>query len=176
MKHKRKRTDIMNATVKILEELKNGQPYTLNKLSEKTKLNFRTVKKSLALLELYQKELENKRLDVSYLDKMASIRIKEKIGMTSLPEKIQNLILKTAHYPIPNRDEEILTFLYLHKAIDEQSAIKMSEHNKLRELVEAEHVVEKKGRFYLSKMGKTIVKGAMKLYPELGKMHQLIDR
>lgn len=174
MVHDKKRTNLIKATERVLKTLQNGEPYTLNKLSEKTKLNFRTIKKSLAILELYQKLLENKRLDVSYLNKMASIQMKERVGMTSLPEKVQHLILKTSHYPTTSREEEILAFLYLHNAVDERSAITMSEDAKLRELVEAEHIIEKKGKFYLSKMGGMVAKGAMKLYPELKKLRQII--
>ena len=41
------RTDLSKATLQIMKTIQNGEIYTLNKISEKTELNFRTVQKAL---------------------------------------------------------------------------------------------------------------------------------
>lgn len=163
----RDRKDILTATTMILETLKRGEPFTLNKLTMETGLNFRTVKKSLMLLETISGSLQDKQIDVSHANKMTLIQMKEKTGFASLPEHVQHLIIKTAYYPTVSREEEILAYLLLHNAADSRSAISMHKDGTLEGLVEAEHVEEKQGRYYLTSVGKMVAQGALKLYPEL---------
>lgn len=163
----RERRDILTATTMVLETLKSGEPFTLNKLATETGLNFRTVKKSLELLERVGSLLIEKKIDVSRSDKLTLIQMKERIGLASLPEHLQHLIIKTAYYPTVSREEEILAYLLLHNAIDARSAISMRKDSTLERLIEAEHVEEKRGRYYLTSVGKMVTQGALKLYPEL---------
>lgn len=167
----KKRTDFVTAARKTLEILKTGEPYTLNRLSEEAHLNFRTVKKILEVLDSNAKLVSGKTLDVSVFDNLTVVRMKEKTGLSSYPQNIQNLIIKTMHYPTPSREEEILVHLLLEDALTTSSAISISEDTILQDLLEAEHVGKTKdGKYYLTSDGKYIAKGALELYPELQKM------
>ena len=167
----RKRTDFVTAARKTLEVLKTGEPYTLNKLSEETHLNFRTVKKILDVLESNAKLVSGKSLDISEFDNLTVVRMKEKTGFASYPQNIQNLIIKTTYYPTPSREEEILVHLLLKDALTRSSAITLPEDSILHELKDAEHIGKTKdGKYYLTSDGKYIAKGALELYPELQKM------
>ena len=161
------RTDFATALEMILDILKTGEPYSMSKLAKEANLNFRTVKKILHVLESSQSSFSGKHLDVSNLDNLTVVKMKEKTGMTLFPEHIQNLIIKTSHYPTVSREEEILTHILLKNATNPDSAIDLLEDNILKELVEAEHVGKINDKYYLTEDGRYIAKGALKLYPEL---------
>ena len=161
------RTDFATALEMTLDVLKTGEPYSLSKLAKEANLNFRTVKKILHVLEASQSSFSGKHLDVSNLDNLTVVKMKEKTGMTLFPEHIQNLIIKTSHYPTVSREEEILTYLLLKNAINPDLSIDLLEDHILKELVEAEHVGKINDKYYLTEDGMYIAKGALKLYPEL---------
>jgi len=161
------RTDFATALEMILDILKTGEPYSMSKLAKEANLNFRTVKKILHVLEFSQSSFSGKHLDVSNLDNLTVVKMKEKTGMTLFPEHIQNLIIKTSHYPTVSREEEILTYLFLKNAMNPDFAIDLLEDHILKELVEAEHVGKINGKYYLTEDGRYIAKGALKVYPEL---------
>lgn len=164
----KRRTDFVSALHKTLEILKSGEPYSLNKLSEEANLNFRTVKKIIGVLESNQSSFSGKSLDISVLDNLTVVRMKEQSGLTMFPEHIQNLIIKTMYYPTTSREEEILVYLFLKNALDSASAINLPENSTLQKLVGAEHIGKTDNdRYYLTSDGKYIAKGALKLYPEL---------
>lgn len=167
MKRRQTRTDLSTATGVVLKTLGSGEPFTLNKLSNETSLNFRTVKKVLDLLEKYQAILLEKKIDVSNLDNLTIVQMRERSGMLSLPEKVRHLIIKASYYPTVSREEEILTYLLAHDATDATSRIKIDKDQILMKLVRAGHVGEKNGKFYLTNMGKIVANGALMLYPEL---------
>lgn len=169
MKRKQRRTDLSTATEVVLKTLESGEPFTLNKLSNETALNFRTVKKVLELLEKYQTVLLEKKLDISNLDNLTIIQMRERSGLLSLPEKVRHLIIKASYYPTISREEEILTYLLSHNAIDVNSKIKLDRDQTVTKLIKAGHIEEKNGRFYLTNMGKMVANGAILLYPELKK-------
>ena len=164
------RTDFATALEMILDILESGKPYSLSKLAKEANLNFRTVKKILRVLEFSQSSFSGKHLDVSNLDNLTVVKMKEKTGMTLFPEHIQNLIIKTSHYPTVSREEEILTHILLKNAVNPDSAIDLREDHILKELVEAEHVGKINDKYYLTEDGRYIAKGALKLYPELEKI------
>lgn len=170
------RTDFVTGLHKILEILKSGEPYTLNKLSQEANLNFRTVKKALSVLESSQLSFSGKYLDVANLDNLTVVRLREKTGLTLFPENIQKLIIKTSHYPTVAREEEILVYLLLKNATNKESAVALPEDHILKQLIEAEHVGKIGNRYYLSEDGKYIANGALKLYPELEKISQEIPQ
>jgi hypothetical protein len=162
------RKDFASAVKLILYKLESGEPYTVNKLTEVTGLNYRTVKKALEFLESIQADLEAKKLDIVHADKMTMVHMKERTGMTTLPDNIQQLIIKSAYYPTTSREEEILAYLLLHKAVDMDSGIRLTHSKLLNELVEAQQIeATKDDKYYLSFVGKTVAEGALKLYPEL---------
>ena len=161
------RTDFATALEMILDILESGKPYSMSKLAKEANLNFRTVKKILHVLESSQSSFSGKYLDVTNLDNLTVVKMKEKTGMTLFPEHIQNLIIKTSHYPTVSREEEILTHILLKNATNPDSAIDLLEDHILKELVEAEHVGKINDKYYLTEDGRYIAKGALKLYPEL---------
>lgn len=163
----RDRKDILTATTILLETLKSGEPFTLNKLSQETGLNFRTVKKVLELLQKSQEVFQEKRIDVSQADNLTLIQMKEKSGLTVLPEHVQHLIIKTAYFPTVSREEEILAYLLLRNATSVKLAVPMQKDSILEGLIEAEYIAEQDGKYYLTQIGQMVAKGALKLYPEL---------
>jgi len=169
------RTDFSSAVSKTLKVLKDGESYTQNKLAQKTDLNARTIQKILALLSDIQSTLHERKIYISEMENAKVIRMGERSGLASFPEKIQNLILKTVYYPTTSREEEILTHLLLTNALDEKSSIVIPKDKILSELIEAEFVTKtNKGRFHLTPDGKMIAKGALKLYPELREINDLL--
>lgn len=161
------RTDLASATLQVMKTIQNGEAYTLNKISKKTKLNFRTVQKALNLIEACQKQLESKKINVTHLKHATHIQMKSKNGITSMPAYIQKMLIRTSYYPTPDRNEEILVYLLQKGAIKQTSAIPMNQGIILDELVAAEHVIKKGKKYYLSDMGIITAKGAISLYPEL---------
>jgi len=166
MKRKRSRNDIATATGMVLKTLESGEPFTLNKLSSETSLNFRTVKKVLGMLQQYQSLLLEKKIDVSTLDNLTIVQMRDRSGMLSLPEKIRHLVIRALYYPTMSPEEEILTYLLAHDATTVNSGIKTVKDATLEKLIKAGHVGEKSGKFYLTKMGKMVAGGALLLYPE----------
>jgi len=161
------RTDLSKATLQIMKTIQNGEIYTLNKISEKTELNFRTVQKALFLIEACQKQLESKKINITHTDHATHIQMKAKSGITSMPLNIQKMLMRTSYYPTPDRNEEILVYLLQNGATKNTSAIQMDSSTILDELVTAEHIIKKGEKYYLSEMGAITAKGAMSLYPEL---------
>lgn len=161
------RTSIVDALHIVLDILKSGEPFTLNKLARESDLNFRTVKKIIEVLQSSHSSFSGKQLEVSDLESTTIIQLKEKTGLLLFPESIQNLIIKTNHYPVASREEEILVYLFLKKATEPENAIYLPEGKMIEELVEAEHVGKVGNRFYLTEDGMYIAKGALELYPEL---------
>jgi len=161
------RTDFASATLQVMRTIQNGEEYTLNKISEKTELNFRTVKKVLELLEECQKQLESKKINITHLEHATRIQMKTKHGLTSMPNHIQKMLIRTSYYPTPDRNEELLVYLLQHGAVKHTSAITITPSKILDELVTAEHLIKKGKKYYLSDMGAITAKGAMSLYPEL---------
>lgn len=170
------RTNIVDALHKVLEILKSGEPFTLNKLARESDLNFRTVKKVMDVLQSSHNSFSGKQLEVSDLQSTIIIQLKEKTGLLLFPETIQNLIIKTNHYPVASRDEEILVHLLLKKATRADNAIYLTEGRMIEELVDAEHVEKIGNRFYLTEDGEYIAKGALELYPELKTISEEIQK
>src|SRR6185312_14472078 len=143
-------------------------PFTQNKLAQKTKLNFRTLQKVLIHLGGVQSILQDKIIDISDLDNVKIVRMKERSGLTSFPDNIQKMIIKTLYYPTSSREEEILVHLLLRKAMSKDFAVHIPEDSILKELLEMEYVTKTKASsYYLTSDGMMVAKGAMKLYPEL---------
>ncbi|MCD6537138.1 hypothetical protein J7L18_00790 [Candidatus Bathyarchaeota archaeon] len=163
-----KRTSFPDAVMSILKALKKGDWYSISRLSRETKLNRRTVEKALALLVEVQKELLEKQLDIVDLQKTKMVQLKNRLGLLSLPENVQKLIIRTAYFPAPSREEEVLVYLYLKKALSPETAIKMEKSAVVEKLLKQGQLLEKDdGLIYLSDEGEIVAKGALKIYPEL---------
>ena len=161
------RTDLTNAVLQIIKTTQDGKSYTLNKISEETKLNFRTVQKALRLIEACQTQLESKKINITRSKHAIHIQTKPKIGISSMPIDVQKMLIRTSYYPTPDRSEEVLVYLLQNGATKNTSAIKMNPSIVLDELITSEHVIRKGRNYYLTDMGTLTAKGAMSLYPEL---------
>ncbi len=162
------RTDFPSAVQKILEILKTGESFTQNRLAEKTDLNFRTVQKILLHIQNIQQYLKDNKVDVFESESYKLITMKEKSGLSSFPENIQKMIIKTVYYPTISNEEEILVYLFLNKAVDSQYAIMMNLDSTVQRLIDAEYVMPiHDDKYYLTEDGQTIAIGALELYPEI---------
>lgn len=86
------------------------------------------------------------------------------------PDSIRNKI--RALWPEMNEDDIVLLALLDSKAIDAKSAITMPDSKALRDLVEAEHIVNIDGKYHLSKDAQMIAKSVACVYPEEIKYRQ----
>jgi predicted transcriptional regulator len=165
------RTSCPEAVKITLSALKSGETYSISQLSRETGLNRRTVKKTLDILAETQKHFLGKTLDITKLGQTLIIQLSDKGGLLNLPEELQNLIIRTAYYPTPSREEEIIVYLYREKAFSPENAITLNQSALVKKLVKQgqllETTKENKRAHYLSDEGQIIAKGAVKLYPEL---------
>lgn len=89
------------------------------------------------------------------------------IKITSLPENMQKMVIK-AIYPSVTDEEKVLVALLKRGAVSEKTATVLPEEPALARLVDAEHVGKTAAsRYYLTRDGALIAKGALSLYPEL---------
>jgi predicted transcriptional regulator len=165
---KNERTSFPEAVKNILDTLeKRGDGISITSLARETNLNRRTVEKALNLLESIQEALLDKKLDVTKMERTKIIRFRN-TGLLGLPENIQKLIIRTAYFPTPSREEEILVFMQLRNSASPKSALKIERSKLLEKLLKQGQILESSdGRFYLSDEGQTVANGALKLYPEL---------
>ena len=161
------RTDLETATIQVMKTIRKGDVYTVNKLSEETHLNFRTVQKVLRLIEQCQKELETKKFSMTLDKNLTSIQMKPRGGMTSLPDEIQKMLIRTTYFPTPSRDEELLVFLLQKNAISADSAIHLDSSDILQKLLDAQHIKKTRRKYHLTEMGEITASGIVSLYPEI---------
>ncbi len=98
---------------------------------------------------------------------LVSKKLEPRVGMLSLPEKTQRLIIRTLYYPEPSEEVYLLVHLYLRKAVDPEHAISMPKTKPARKLIKQGQILESKKGMYLSSEGITVAKGALATYPEL---------
>lgn len=159
----------------VLDTLRNGEPYSISRLSRDTNLNRRTVEKALDILEETQKYFLERNLDITKLGRTTLIQLSERSGLLNLPEELQKLIIRTAYYPAPSREEEILVYLYREKAFSPESVRAIDKSALVQKLLEQGQLLEiskgtMRAQIYLSNEGKIVAEGALKLYPELKKV------
>jgi len=162
------RTSFPNAVKIILDALKKGEGFSITHLAREANLNRRTVEKVLDLLEEIQNYFEERKLNVVQLQRTKMVQFTERSGLLSLPEELQKLIIKTAYFPSPSREEEILVYAFLKRAWSPESAIEMDPSILVEKLLKQGQFLENEdGKIYLSDEGQTVAKGALKIYPEL---------
>lgn len=162
------RTSFPEAVKTILDKLEErGDGISITRLARETGLNRRTVEKALVLLTEVQEAFLEKKLDVMKVDRTKIVRLRN-TGLLGLPGNIQNLIIRTAYFPTPSREEEILVFMLLRDSVSPESAIRVERSELLEKLLRQEQVLESTdGRVFLSDEGQTVAEGSLKLYPEL---------
>jgi hypothetical protein len=90
------------------------------------------------------------------------------LGLLNLPENLQKLIIRTAYYPSPSREEEILVYAYTKDASSPEKAIEINESTLVKKLLKQGQLMKSEDRrIYLSDEGKIVAEGALNLYPEL---------
>lgn len=166
------RTSCQDAVRIVLDTLSRAKiPYSISNLSKETGLNRRTVKKTLDLLMETQENLKHKNLEITKIGQTTVITLNERGGLLNLPEELQNLILKTAYYPTPSREEEILVYLYRQASFSTENAVELNKSSLVGKLVNQGQLIETKKddklTYYLSEEGQIISRGSLKLYPEL---------
>ncbi|MGQ9468654.1 MAG: hypothetical protein ACUVTD_02325 [Nitrososphaerales archaeon] len=166
---------VPEAVKKILNVLSGSEDnFTIASLSSSTGLNRRTVKKALEVILEAQKALERKKLSIEKLNRITMLRMEEKSGLLSLPDNLQKLIIRSAYFPTPSREEEIIVHLYLKGALSKDKAISIKESELVKKLIKQGQLAKEQGKIYLNEEGIIVAKGALDLYPELKKIIEIL--
>ena len=163
----RERISFPEAIIRILDTLGKGGSFSITSLAEEAKINRRTVEKAIPVLEHFQKCCSDKRIEIGRVNRMRTVRLTEKTGFLELPESLQKLIIRTAYYPTPSREEEILIYVYSQNATTPEKAITLEKTEMVKKLLKQGQLLEAEKGICLSDEGQIVVQGALKLYPEL---------
>lgn len=166
------RTSFPEAVKIILETLKKEKSLSVNALSRETKLNRRTVEKSLKLLLEIQPYFQEIKLGSVESDWRKLVDVKDRTGLLGLPENVQRLIIRTIYYPNPTEEEIVLIHLLLNEAFSSAKALSLSPSRATQKLVEQGQISEANGRLHLSDEGKIVAQGALQIYPELSEINR----
>ena len=170
------RTSLSEAVKIVLKEIEKkgtSHPLTINDIARDTKLNQRTVKKVVDILECTNSALTKKSLLISRTGSGRYIEMEPKqMGLLGLPQDVQMMLIRTKYFPQPSREQEILTHLYLRGAFQKDSAVNLMEDETVKKLEKTENIEhsEKESGFFLTDIGKNVAEGTMEIYPELKKM------
>ena|SRR5437660_1319876 len=166
------RTSFPEAVDKILESTPDNRVVSISELAHMTSLNRKTVEKGIDLILHLEKEFGMRELILIEAKgrKLVSAKRREQ-GLLSLPPDLQKTIIRSVYFPLPSRQEEILTYLHLHSARNSKSAVPLPFNEGSKDLVETlvrqGHMAKTGERYYLTDDGSTIAAGALDLYPEL---------
>ena len=166
------RTSFPEAVKTVLEALKKEKSLSVNALSRETKLNRRTVEKSLKLLLDIQPYFQEMKLGSIESDWRKLVELKERTGLLGLPENVQRLIIRTIYYPNPSEEEIVLIHLLLNKAFSPEKALSLGKSRAIEKLAKQGQLVQTDGRLYLSDEGKIVAQGALQIFPELSEMNR----
>jgi hypothetical protein len=166
----RSRKSFPEAAVLVLEVLKKERSLSVNALSKETKLNRRTVEKSLKLLMEIQPYFQEIKLGNIQSDWRKIIEVKERTGLFGLPENVQRLIIRTIYYPTPSQQEIALIHLLLNDAFCPEKALFLKQDEAIQKLIQQGQIVQTDNKLYLSDEGKIVAEGALAIYPELSEI------
>ena len=161
------RISFPEAVKTILETLKKEKSLSVSALSKETKLNRRTVEKTLKLLLEIQPYFQEIKLSNVESDWRKLFEAKERAGLLGLPENVQRLIIRTIYYPNPSEEEIVLIHLLLNEALSPETALSLSQNRAVKMLLKQGQIAETGGRLYLSDEGRIVAQGAILIYPEL---------
>jgi len=174
MEAKTERKSFPEAVRILLDTMAKGNTFSLSDLSRQAGLNRRTVEKALGLLSVTQNYLQENKLEITNIAHTKIVRLDKRYGLLSLPEELQKLIIKTAYYPSPSREEEILVYAYRQEALSPEKAVEMEKSLLVKKLLKQGQLHEtSEGKIFLTDEGKIIAQGALKLYPELKDLSSL---
>jgi|GEM_PF-6415246 len=154
---KRSPLEIVSKLSSVLE--RKNKPVSISQLAKDSKLSSRTVKKYIKLIGA-AKDSPDFRIITS-----PKFMI-EPVGFLSLPERKRMSYLRK-HYPDVEGEGILLAELYNKGALSEKNGVRMERNEALRGLIKAEHIGERDGKFFLTKLGKRVAEGTLKIYPEL---------
>lgn len=166
------RTSFPDAVKVVLETLKKEKSVSVNALSKQTKLNRRTVEKSLKLLLEIQPYFQEIQLGSVESDWKKLVEVKERTGLLGLPETVQRLIIRTIHYPNPSETEIVLIHLLLNEAFSPEKALSLNKSRAVQKLIKQGQLEETEQKVYLSDEGRIVARGALDIYPELSKINK----
>lgn len=170
----RSRTSFPEATKTVLKTIgKEEDSLTVSRLIQSTGLDRRTVEKVIETILETQKVLTNTKIKMEKVNNMRVLRLEDKSGMLSLPDPIQKLMIRSLYFPSTSREEELLANLYMRNATSKKNALKLDDVKLVNRLLKQGQILSTAGRkFYLSKEGIMVAKGALDIYPELGQMYE----
>ena len=163
------RTPLPTAIKGVLETLvTHGGSCSITGLASETSLNRRTVEKAVNAIVELQKFLDDKKIVVEEVNRTKLLRLEYRHGLRSVPDDIQRLLIRSAYFPVPSREQEILTHLYLRHVTSPNKALKMERTELVLKLVRQGQLARaKNGAVYLTEEGLLIAKGTLDIYPEL---------
>jgi DNA-binding transcriptional regulator YhcF (GntR family) len=166
------RKSFPEAVIKVLEVLKKEGSLSVNALSKEAKVNRRTVEKTLKLLMEIQPYFQEIKVGSVESNWRKLVEVKERTGLLGLPENVQNLIIRTMHYPTPSEQEIILIHLLLSNAFTSEKALHLNRNQTVQQLVKQGQILETDGKLFLSDEGKIVAEGALQVFPELSEMNR----
>jgi predicted transcriptional regulator len=150
---------------KIIEEVyealtkHSGEAMSINRIAKESGLHYNTVRNYVKLIKRAQSLPE---IEVIKSGRTTIVRSK---GLLSLPEEEQLKIIRN-DFPSPDNQDKLFINLLKSNAVSKYSAIKIPKTPLIEKLIHQGHVAETKdGRVYLTKTGKIIAGGAVKIYP-----------
>ena len=162
------RTSFTEACRMMLQSLREaGRPVSLSDLVRMTDLNRKTVEKCAQFLQVVQKELERNKIVSHAMNHKRLLTLEPRVGMLSLPEKTQRLIIRALYYSEPTEELYLISNLYCRKAVNPGHAVSMPKTKMMRKLIKQDQILESTKGVYLSPEGITIAKGSLRIYPEL---------
>jgi hypothetical protein len=120
---KSKRTSFPEAVKTVMSTMEKRKTLSVNALSQQTGLNRRTVEKALGLLMETQEYFQNRSLSLVEMNRTRLVEISNRSGLLGLPENIQRLIIRTAYYPTPSKEETVLVHMCLKEATSPEKAV-----------------------------------------------------
>jgi len=151
--------EIMETLEKALSERK--KPISISGLSRETKLAHKTVKKYLNLVDMAKTKFPN--FEIVKSENLTVIR---PLPITKLPES-RRISMVRQEYPQPSDSMIFLKGMYGRGAVSKEMAIPLEKSDMLKKMIKQERVKGIKRKFYLTELGKILVEGALRFYPEL---------
>ncbi len=152
---------------KIIEEVyealakHGGEAMSINRIAKESGLHYNTVQSYVKLIHRAQTMPE---LEVIKSGRSTIVRTK---GFLSIPQRERLNILRK-DFPEPEKQDRLFINLLKSNAVSKVLAIKIPKTSMIEKLIKQEHIAETKdGGVYLTKTGKIIAGGAMKIYPDV---------
>ncbi|MHA1758521.1 MAG: hypothetical protein ACTSVV_17275 [Promethearchaeota archaeon] len=149
---------IFSIILQTLNSLKNGKEYTINKISQMSKIHWTTTEKYLKLLDYIQNFVPNFKLLINDLGKIEGIK----------------LLSKNKNYSKLDKKDKVIIKLYENDAFSSEKATKIESdlNSELESLKKFGLINEISNKFFLTKSGRLV---ALNLLTDLQKNIQNLD-